>query len=358
MLIPEGVVAPPYLLKIDYSQLSKFHFCPWGWYENYVRGMQPRYVGQRSDALALGSLVHNGLDNFGRTGKLLIDSTTVSEVNPTTECYQLAELLVAGYIRKYPAERWVMEHMEAAVEFPLLNTLWRGIAKLDRYFFVEEDTTIDAGLPGQTLTLGRGWWSQEFKTKAHGIPRNTWMKEWASKRQADFQLLALIDLLDHYPHSERYTNSSTDTVRGVLVSVLEKPREYTPMRKCKGCGVSYELASYLVSAAGHICPMCSHVQILSPYKPTVPSNPEFFRMIVTRTPHQLEEARYEISQAAEQMDAMAQEGMHHTPPHRDNCITNRWHRQCEYAEQHISGNRVAEPTFIHVDPYKYIGLPV
>ena len=105
--------------KIDYSQLSKFKFCPWAWYENYVNGMQPRYVGQRSDALCLGSLVHNALDNIDRTGRMFIDDATLVEMNPTPETKLLAELMVAGYRRKYPTERWECVRTEAAVEFPL-----------------------------------------------------------------------------------------------------------------------------------------------------------------------------------------------------------------------------------------------
>lgn len=351
--------------KIDYSQLSKFGFCPWAWYETYVKGMSPRYVGQRSDALALGSLVHNGLDNFSKTGRPYIDDATLAEVTPTLECKQLAELMVAGYLRKYPSERWEVEHTEQAVEFNIgmgfpgvTPGCWTGVAKLDGYFYVPEDTTIESGLPDQRLTLGRGWWSREYKTKSHGIPRGTWIKEWAAKRQADFQLLALQNLLN--------TGVNTDGVplreemnivpRGVLVSVLEKPRDYTPMRKCKGCGGSYELASFLVGADGHHCPMCNHTQVLKPYTPTVPAAPEYFRMIVTRTPEQLERARREIAAVAEAMDEYRSGVLEDLTPTRDNCISNRWHRECEFAEQHIAGVDVAEPRFVKIDPYKYIGI--
>ena len=342
--------------KIDYSQYSKFLFCPWAWYETYVKGMSPRYIGQRSDPLALGSLVHEGLDTFSRTGKVLIPAEVVAEVNPTPEAMQLAELLVRGYIRKYPNEQWQMERTEQAVEFPLDGTDWCGIAKLDSYFYVPEDTTIESGLHDQRLTLGRGWWAREYKTKSHGIDRAVWAKEWAAKRQADFQLLALTNLLQNYPHSERFTNSATDEVRGILVSVLEKPRDYTPKRKCKGCSNSYELESYLIHADGHMCPMCGYVQKLKPYTPTVPLAPEFYRLIVTRSPEQLAIARNEIAMVAEAMDDLRESGMLSIVPNRDNCISNKYHRQCDFAEQHIAGVNVEEPTFVKIDPYKYIGI--
>ena len=353
--------------KIDYSQLSKFKFCPWAWYENYVNGMQPRYVGQRSDALCLGSLVHNALDNIDRTGRMFIDDATLVEMNPTPETKLLAELMVAGYRRKYPTERWECVRTEAAVEFPLEKGVsvfhkddWFGVAKLDKYFYVPEDTTIESGLPDSRLVLGRGWWAKEYKTKSHGIPRPTWMKEWASKMQADFQLLALQNLLNTGVNTDGVPlQEEMNTVpRGVLVSVLEKPREYTPKRKCKGCGNQYELESFFVGADGHHCPMCNHVQILKPYTPTVPAAPEYFQMIVTRTPEQLERARREIGAVAESMEEYIDSNdITSLTPDRDNCINNRYHRQCAYAEQHIAGSPVGEPTFVKIDPYRYIGLP-
>lgn len=358
--------------KIDYSQLSKFGFCPWAWYETYVKGMSPRYVGQRSDALALGSLVHNGLDNYSKTGKPFIDDATLLEVTPTPECKLLAEVMISGYIRKYPSERWPVERTEQAVEFPLhlydpeyLDFYkdrtppndWTGVAKLDGYFYVSEDTTIESGLPDQHLTLGRGWWSREYKTKSHGIDRGVWMKEWAAKRQADFQLLALESILKDEERQGDPNGAYGHTPRGVLVSILEKPREYTPKRKCKGCSGQYELASFFANPDGHVCPACGHVQKLKPYEPVRPSAPEYFRMIVTRTPEQLEVARREIAGVAERMEEYRDYNRIEVEiPNRDNCITNRWHRQCEFAEQHIAGVDVAAPTFVKIDPYKYIGL--
>lgn len=349
--------------KIDYSQLAQYQFCPWAWYEKYIKGMSRRYNGQRSDPLALGSLVHNILDNRSKYGRMFIDEATLRDVGPTPECVALAELLVRGYHQKYPQEHWPMEYTEAAVEFPLYDPdiyniadphyLWYGVAKLDGYFYVPSDTTIESGLPDQRLTLGRGWWSREYKTKSPGIDRGVWMKEWASKRQADFQLLALHNILisdDYQKHN------NPPEIRGVLVSVLEKPRDYIPKRKCKKCGGQYELRAFREHADGHLCPVCGEVQKLKPYVPTVPSNPEYFRMIVTRTPEQLAVAREEIAHVAESMQDMIDEGMSSVMPHRDNCISNRYHHECEFAEEHIAGVDVSTPKFIQIDPYAYIGL--
>ena len=347
---------------IDYSQMSLWSNCPWAWYERYVKGMSPRYVGQRDDALALGSLVHNGLDEYSKTGRGAISQETIAEIGPTPECLRIAEMMVAGYIQKYPVERWPVERTEEAVQFPLgdwgwgNNKEWFGIAKLDGYFYVPEDTQVESGQPGQTLTLGKGWWSREYKTKSPSVNRGTWMMEWAAKRQADFQLLALTDLLENYPPwAPSPGRGKIDTVRGVLVSVLEKPREYTPRRKCKGCSDTYDLESFIPTPEGHKCPACGTVQHMKPYVPTVVPMPDYWRMIVTRTPDQLEVARREILCVAGDMQDMMNSGMESVVPNRDNCISNRWHRKCEYAEQHIAGKAVAAPEFVQVDPYRYIG---
>lgn len=356
---------------IDYSQLSSWFNCPWYWYERYVKGMSSRYTGQRDDALALGSLVHEMLDNWSKTGRPFISIETLTSISPTPECLQIAEIMTAGYIQRYPSERWPVERTEEAVEFPLYeykthlhgNDIfsggWSGIAKLDGYFYVPEDTIIESGIPGITLTLGRGWWSREYKTKSPSINRGVWMQEWASKRQADFQLLALQNLLHNgWKDATIRTlqaHNPTDDIRGVLVSVLEKPREYTPRRKCKGCSDTYDLSSFRVVDTGHACPMCGHVQHLKPYTPAVPSSPDYFRMTVTRTPEQLEVARREILQVAQAMDDMVDDGMSYITPNRDNCIQNRWHRKCEFAENHIAGREVGEPEYIQIDPYQYIG---
>src|ERR1035438_10424182 len=141
--------------NIDYSSYSKFLFCPWAWYENYENQMQLRYVGQRSDPLCLGSLVHNALDNFAKTGKPFVDEDTIRENNPTPDTMAMAEVLVVGYLRKYPKEHWPTERAEQPLQFPLelmpqSEGEWTatGLAKLDGYFYVPEDTTIESGLDG------------------------------------------------------------------------------------------------------------------------------------------------------------------------------------------------------------------
>jgi DNA-directed RNA polymerase subunit RPC12/RpoP len=357
---------------IDNSQYESWNFCPWSWWEKYVHGYEYLYTGQRSDPLCLGSLVHNGLDNFVRIGQPVIDNETVEEVTPTPETMELATMLVNGYVQKYPAERWPVEKTEEPMVWPLVDlcvslcepvqnirientqricndcdrpteTIY-GLAKFDGYFYVPEDTTIESGLPGHTLTLQRGWWTREYKTKAAGRDRARWMQDWRTKMQADFQMLALRERVGEAP-------------QGVLICVLEKPREYTPKRKCQGCGEQWELASFLPTGEGHACPMCGHKQKLSPYVPRVPKVPEFYRITAQRTARELEESERQIRQVALQMEEMRRTGLAGMPPDKTNCADNKYNKICEFYNPHTYGHDVADDAqFGKRDTTRYVGL--
>lgn len=359
--------------RLDYSQVSLWNFCPWAWYERYVHQRTLRYTGQRSDPLCLGSLVHNGLDNFAKDGRPSFDEPTVVENNPTPETLQLAQILVEGYLKKYPAELWPVELAEQPLQFPLGFSVQRAytdgrigyemvpvnaLAKLDGYFYVPEDTTIESGLDGYTLTLSRGWWAKEYKTKAHGRNRAEWCKEWQTKRQADFQIMALQELLRKADVANIGEEGKYhDLVQGVLVCVLEKPYEYRPIRKCKGCHESYDMMMYIPRSDGFMCPMCSHVQELKPYKPTKAKEPEYFRLTVVRNADQLAVAKEEITATALAMEAMREQGMSYRSPNRDACVNNVHRRSCEYLDPHTYGGSTAtNPNFVQVDAYKYMGV--
>lgn len=350
---------------LDYSQYSKYLFCPWAWYENYINQRSLHYIGQRSDPLCLGSLVHNALDNFAKSGKPFVDDETIKDNDPTPETMQLCELLVMGYLRKYPKEHWPVERAEQPLQFPLqFNALGHryndghmGLAKLDGMFYVPEDTTIESGIPEHTLTLSRGWWGKEYKTKAHGRNRSEWIKEWQTKRQADFQILALTHHLESMP--ETAETQGQLAVQGILVCVLEKPHEYIPKRKCAGCKASYELELYRPVEHGFVCPACNVVQELSPYIPKVPKIPEYFRISVTRTSEQLAVAKREITTVAIQMESMRRDGMESVIPDRDACVNNVYRRECAYHAPHTYGPSTAEDhRYVTIDATKYMGVVV
>lgn len=380
-------------MVIDYSQYSLFHFCPWAWYERYVNQRQRPWNGQRSDPLCLGSLVHNAMDNFTKTGRPIIDQVCIEENCPTPDTLELVYLLVNGYLKRYPSEKWPVELAEQPLQFPIHTGegVWAcpscgeigtiafdnppvlcpqcttkvtlsvgqdpifGMAKLDGYFYVPEDTTIESGIMGHTLTLERGWWSKEFKTKKHG-DRGNWIKEWQTKMQATFQILALKQMIESQP---RY-HVDDITVRGVLVCVMEKPHDYIPKRKCEKCKENYELAAFIPKADGYMCPMCGCVQNVTPYKPKVPKVPDFFRIIATRTPTQLKTAKAEIFETARMMETMRNIGMECVLPNREACVINRHFRECEYMAPHTYGGSTSDAGmgFVTINAMKYMGITV
>jgi CRISPR/Cas system-associated exonuclease Cas4 (RecB family) len=336
---------------VDYSQYSTWMFCPWRWWYNYVEEIGKSWTGQRRDPLALGGLVHDGLDVWKKTNRPEISDRAIGEYTPTPETMQLANLLVHGYIQKYPSEPWPVEATEQPLTFGLSFSNQssigpRGLAKLDGFFQVDNDTTIDMGLPGETIRLKRGIWGREYKTKSWSTDRATWIQEWQSKMQADFQMLALREQVGESP-------------QGILVCVLEKPREYIPKRKCTGCKESYEMGLFFTTGEGGVyaCPGCSMKQKLSPYEPKSPKVPEFYRITATRTAEQLDTARREIGKVAVSMIDMINNGKLSVVPNRDNCINNRYHSRCVYAEPDIAGR---EPDgsfgFIRIDSKGYMGL--
>lgn len=356
------------MMYLDYSQTSKWLFCPWAWVENYLNGYVRRYDGQRSDPLCLGSLVHEALDAFSKTGRPIISEKCIVENQPTPETVALANLLVEGYINRYPSERWPVEATEQPLTFPLVRTYewvecienypqdnYDGLAKLDGYFYVPEDTTVESGIEGETLTLSRGWWGREYKTKSAGRPRPEWVKEWQTKRQADFQILALQEYLQSEHSKAMCEMYGCHQVQGILICVLEKPRDYTPKRKCSGCSDTYELSSYLPTSEGFMCPVCGKVQQLKRYEPKVPRVPAYFRIVATRTPEQLAVAREEMIQVAVEMDRVRRGGKF--IPNRDNCVNNAHRRICEYFHPHTYGGTTSDSQeFVQIDPLGYTGI--
>jgi len=143
-----------------------------------------------------------------------------------------------------------------------------------------------------------------------------------------------------------------------MICVLEKPREYTPMRKCKACQETFELAAFQATGEGYACPWCREVQHVSPYKPKSPKLPEFYRVLATRTQDRLEQSGYQILQIAERMQNMRESGPDAEAPHWSNCVVNKYRRRCEFFEPHAAGRLAGADTgFVTIDPIKYVGLP-
>lgn len=331
---------------IDYSQYRIWSKCPWAWYWRYVRGWAKKFEGQRKDALCMGSLVHDGLEQFGKTGVPRITEETILEMTPTPEALGVARDMVEEYAKLYPGEEWEIHRFEQPLRFPLLPHK-QGLAKVDAYFYNPEQKQLESGLPGYELSLSPGWWIREYKTKDAGLSRANWNQNWEVNMQASFQMLALQEQIK-------------EPVQGVLVSVLEKPRMYIPKRKCKGCGESFEMGLYLSTGDGHACPSCGTVQKLSVYEPKVKLTPQFYRVVAVRNEEQLKQALSEITQTADLMDALgeAEHEVVTVPPTRENCV-HPIYGTCEYYKLDTYGIPPEEDEFLEQrDPIRYVQLAV
>jgi hypothetical protein len=306
---------------------------------------------QRDDAICIGSLVHEGLENWYRHGTLVIRDEVLLECNPSPEAMTLVRELLNGYIQRYPVVPWKVEQLE----MPLTKHLWDNnhlLAKVDQYFSVPgpEPLMVESGIPGERLTLLPGYWIQENKTKAMSIDRAKYMRRWTTNMQADFQLIAL---------REHLRKAGVDApVHGVLVNVLEKPKEYVPKRKCKNksCGQQLPMAAYLPHPEGAACPLCGEVQKLSPYNPKTESRAEYYRLITTRSPNQLEISEHQICGVLSQMNDMREFGHEAIAPNKENCVDTIF-GDCEYYKNHTYGIPVEEDDELRPrDATKYVEL--
>ncbi len=344
---------------IDFSQFWAWHFCNWNWFEKYVNKRRKKFEEgrQRDDAMALGSLVHDGLQGWYEHGVPEITQRVIEEINPSPDCFALANVMLQGYVRQYPVELWELQKCEEPVRAPLLHDTFNGLtleslgsavdmlAKIDSYFLVPELLPINSGIDGYDLVLEPGYWIQEFKTKAQSIDRGKWIKTWDSNMQADFQLLCL----RHHLRGEALP------VQGVLVSVLEKPKPYIPKRKCKVCDEQYPLKDWKSAPPGAIlsetnakgnvthhkenlgcCPECGNLQVLKPYEPKkAPSPPSYFRIKVTRNDEQLAVARQQIEVAASRMAELREGRMNpEAVANKTNCSKSGWEGTCAFYRPH------------------------
>ena len=329
---------------IDYSQYRLWSRCPWAWYWRYVKGWEKKYEGQRKDALCLGAMVHNGLENSVKTGVPKISDDVVEEFTPQPDTLSMARLLVEEYTRLYPKEDFPVHRFEEPLRFPVGP--YTGLAKVDAYFRVDELTTVESGLPGYEIALQPGWWVREYKTKDAGSNRANWNQNWMVNMQANFQMLAL----QHH---------IGEPVQGVLVSVLEKPKVYVPKRKCSGCGDQIEMALFLSTGDGkHACPNCGTAQTLKPYEPKVKLVPQFYRLKAVRSPEQLQEAMSEINYIAKAMRELENGDRYIVVPTRENCV-HPIYGPCEYFPLDIYGEEPESVASLRQDnPLRYVQIGI
>jgi hypothetical protein len=330
--------------------------CSWYWYEKYVKGYDFKYSPdkQRDNNLCIGSLVHDGLENWYRDRVVEISEKALLEFNPTPEAVILVKGMLQEYTQRYPQIRWEVQKLEQ----PLIKKLWKDnylLAKVDQYFFVPELLQVESGIPGEYLYLQPGYWVQEHKTKAPNIDKAKYYRQWTVNMQVDFQLIALAHHL-----KESGVDLVKYPVNGVLVNVMEKPKEYIPKRKCKNkeCGVQLEMGSYLINEnpkqilspkgkmvmeGGSICPLCGHIQELTPYNPKSESKGgDYYKLISTRTEDELIYSEWQIKNILVDMITMrCGAGKGSFPPNKKSCVDTIF-GDCLYYNNHKYGVPVEE----------------
>lgn len=334
---------------IDYSQYASWQFCAWKWYEQYVLKRRKKWPeGLRDDALAIGSLVHSGLENWYAQKDYIIPDIVVRKINPTPEALRLCQRLLYGYVQTFPREQWELIRCEQPCRFNLIAGK-DGLAKIDLYFYIPEPIVVESGIPGYEITLKPGWWIQEYKTKSPHTPTADFMHEWTTKMQADFQLLALKEKI----RADNFSNGEDIQVNGLLVNVIEKPKEYVPRRKCQGCGDYWNFSAWQPAEGGKMaCPACGNQQKLKPVDSEKFDEPRYFRMIVERTPEQLQRSKADIAEIAIRMAMLEADSKGKQEdgliagnlsveftPNKERCFDNsrRWGKECEFYRPHTYG---------------------
>lgn len=362
---------------LDYSAHDSWAFCPGMWWEKYISRRRRKWPkAQRDDALCLGSLVHEGLRVWQESHTVEIPQQVQEEMTPSRECLNLANELVFGYAQRYPEERWPLILCEEPVTFPLRGEeisvcesclaswgykvecpmcgeptvrksrdILTGLAKIDSYFLVEEETEVEMGVEGLTFTLTPGWWIHEYKTKSPYVPLPIYMQAWEMNLQASYQLTALRHKMRDSPHK----------VQGILINVLEKPRRHIPKRKCRACEETYEFATWLPTGTGeYACPACGNRQVLTALKEAQPQLPcAFYRIMVTRSLEELAADREIMLMVGERMIHMEEHGLHSEPWTKKNCVDTFSKRACDYFSPHKYGHSTSgSDIYEHVPDYR------
>lgn len=343
------------MFYIDYSQMRLWHFCNLAWYSRYILGLRRRSSdAPADDALTLGSLFHEGMENWYLRKDPRISEAIIAKLNPSKECLDVAAQLVLGYSRHYPQDPWTTISVEEALKKPLTDGLGL-VAKVDQIARVVEPVDIDSGHQGLTFRLEPGIYSIENKTKAQQKPFAGYLQSWQANMQASFQLLAL---------REKYG----DQVKGVIVNVAEKPNFYKARRKCQKCEQTSELKMWLIDSTNlknNKCPLCLHSQKLKPYEPKKINDPRFYRIVVTRNQERLEKDLIKIHSVGTAMLMMKLSGETGanlaTYENDENCINPITMRsKCDYFEAHVNNvpvdNLVGDTLEKIDDPFEYIGM--
>lgn len=336
---------------IDNTQYSAWLNCPLYWYEKFYKGYKKTQTGQSGSALTLGSMTHSALENYYKNGTVEIDTAIIERLQPTPECFNNAIALANAWVRSRAGEQWGVVAYEEALTFKLPYTeSWQGLAKLDTYWLVERETLIDDGLGG-SIVLKPGYWIRDYKTSS-AQNRSNVIKSWACNMQADFQMLALGEKVGQ------------ENIVGMLVGVIDKPREYVPKRTCKGCKQQYEFSMYVPVESKYKCGWCGHLQELSPLsKPTgYVKDPDTYYIRVDRTLEDLKTSKDLISGVTSAMEEFTRNDSYLLSLIAGTGVVNTtrcvdmMYGECEFYNAHVvPGRGVEEDTqYIKADTLGYM----
>lgn len=306
---------------LDYSQYNQFSICPNLWHLRSVLGFSPQYgeAKEREDALCLGSVFHNIIENYYLSKELSVDDEIIKEFNPSKRITDLALHAILNYKSTYGQDPFSVLCTEKTYITKGNNPDWSIAAKIDLTASVPETMTLNSGYKDAPLYLNPGVYSFEDKTTSSNI--EDYEKVWRINKQADFQILCL---------REHHQN-----VRGVIVNIVKIPRPNPPVRTCKNCKTKLEFSAFIPKGDDiYTCPFCSKDSKLQPLKPhqlEVPT-PEFKRIVVERTEAQLNETKeFIFNHMIPEMEHILRWPLSAFKNYR-NCIGQYGKKDCEFAD--------------------------
>jgi hypothetical protein len=265
------------LYPIDFTQWNTYQSCPMLWWETYVNGWRKKPADyQRDDALCIGSLYHDGMENFLRTGKAFIKQEILDEVTPKPEALEMVISMLEEYQLWAGLENWQLITIEKPLEFNIQladDLVVPCMAKLDASVLVTSPIRIETGQVGQTEELEIGYYTYEHKTKAATSNRAAFLRRWELDAQPLFQQRALEAYIKANPQLPQLP------VRGTIINVAEKPSIYIPVRTCKGCKTKQDMSSYSIVNGQYVCVLCGHTNEFEAAKKTSARQPTTFYRI-------------------------------------------------------------------------------
>jgi NAD-dependent dihydropyrimidine dehydrogenase PreA subunit len=189
-------------MLIDNSAAVQFKFCPWAYYESYVKKIEPKpRMNNEYTPLEFGARMHELLEEWYK-GK------TIYEAHPNEVLEMEAQLTIAAYQAKYPQEEFEILDVERTLKVQLPDYCDRCYST--EYVVNAQHPAVTEGLlcekcrnyflPGRHIFTGKidlfvrsnidgNLYIIDHKTEKRGAKSNLPQK-WAEKDQASLYLWA------------------------------------------------------------------------------------------------------------------------------------------------------------------------